>query len=543
MFSSLRCLTLSLLTAGIASHAIAGISLVPRGTYHTGVFDESAAEIVDFDPATNQAYVVNGDSDSIDVLDVSDIDNPVLKFSIDVSAYGSPNSVTVDPRKRIREIAVAVASDPVTDPGHVLFYTTDGTFLNSVEVGALPDMVTYSPFGFQLAVANEGESARDEDDNPIFSEDPEGSVSLITVFRGGKHVDADDVTTIDFKSLNGGVPEGVRIFPQAESIAQDLEPEYIAFSPWGNTLWVTLQEANAVAIVDAWSGELEKVVPLGTIDHSIPGFGLDASDRDDQINITNWPVKGMFMPDSIASYSFLGKPFYITANEGDDREFDAVRIKDLDLDPTAFPNADELQENEAIGRLSASIIDGDIDNDGDFDELYTYGTRSFSIWDRKGNLVFDSGDDFETITSLLLPVDFNSSNDDNDDFDSRSDAKGPEPEAVTVGTIRGRTYAFIGLERIGGIMVYDVTNPYDPEYIEYVNTRNFEVDADTPEAGDLGPEGLKFVPAHKSPTRKPLLLVASEVSGTTTIFEIESDRGWKWHRGFFGFVKRGWGHR
>lgn len=517
MFLTSRTLGVALATLLIpaaVSSLSARITLEKRGTYETGIFDESAAEIVDHDWKTQRLFVVNADTDSIDVLDVSDVDNPSLAFSIDVSPWGSPNSVAVDPRNRIDEIAVAVEAPVVTDPGFVLFFDTDGNFIKSLQVGALPDMVAYGQKGKKLAVANEGE--------PDGGIDPEGSVSLISVPRGGALATQDDVVTIGFGSLDiDGAPDGLRLFPGVESIAQDLEPEYIAFSPYGVRLWVTLQEANAVAVINTYSEKLEKVIPLGTIDHDKWGFGIDASDKDDIVNIMNWPVHGMFMPDSIASYSYQGNVYYITANEGDDRGEDE-RIEDLDLDPIAFPNAAILQDEEMLGRLGVSSIDGDTDGDGDYDELYSYGTRSFTIWDANGRVIFDSGDDFETITSMMFPDDFNSSNDDNDDFDSRSDAKGPEPEAVTVANFWGRTYAFIGLERIGGIMVYDVTNPKRVKFVEYVNNRDFSADAETSEAGDLGPEGLKFISAHRSPTKTPLLVVANEVSGTTTIYEIKS---------------------
>ena len=521
-------IALAVSTLALAPSLLADITLVPRGTYAAGVFDESAAEIVDYDAKTKRIFVVNGATNSIDVLDASNVDNPTLAFSIALQG-GSPNSVAVDPRSWVNEIAVAVEADTITDPGKVMFFDTDGNFLNELTVGALPDMLTYSHNGFMLAVANEGE--------PAEGIDPEGTVSLVSVFWGGSKARQDDVRTVGFGSLDtNGAPEGLRLFPGVESIAQDLEPEYIAFSPYGNELWVTLQEANAVAIINPWSARLEKVVPLGTIDHSEIGFGIDASDRDGAINIANWPVRGMFMPDSIASFTARGRVFYVTANEGDDRGEDE-RVGDLDLDPIAFPNAEELQKKANLGRLGVSTIDGDTDGDGDYDELFSYGTRSFSIWNSAGKLVFDSGDEFETITSLLLPDDFNSSNDANGDFEGRSDNKGPEPEAIALGSVWGRTYAFIGLERIGGIMVYDVTNPYSPEYVEYVNTRDFSGDPEAGTAGDLGPEGFKFIPVHKSPIRKPLLLVANEVSGTTTIYEIKSTRSWKswWHRGYEAF--------
>jgi len=89
-----------------------------------------------------------------------------------------------------------------------------------------------------------------------------------------------------------------------------------------------------------------------------------------------------------------------------------------------------------------------------------------------------------------------------------------------VGVVHGRTYAFIGLERIGGIVVFDVTAPRRPAWVQYVNTRDFAGDAEAGTAGDLGPEGLAFIPAAESPNGRPMLAVGFEISGTTTLFEI-----------------------
>jgi len=261
---------------------------------------------------------------------------------------------------------------------------------------------------------------------------------------------------------------------------------------------------------------------LGLI--TFTGGRIDASDKDDSIHFGNYPVWGTYMPDAIATYTTASGTYFITANEGDAREYEGTpgyignkRIKDLVLDPTAFPNAADLQKNDQIGRLSAMVSEGDLDNDGDYDRLWIYGTRSFSIWDTFGNLVWDSNEDLEQITSGYFPNNFNSS-DGNDSFDNRSDDKGPEPEGVTTGTIDGRTYAFVGLERIGGIMVYDVTEPTAPVFIQYINNRDF--DAPDEFAGDIAPEGIIFISAEDSPSGKPLLVVSNEVSATITIYGI-----------------------
>ncbi len=258
---------------------------------------------------------------------------------------------------------------------------------------------------------------------------------------------------------------------------------------------------------------------LGVV-HLAPN-GLDASDKDGGINIRNWPVMGMYMPDGIAAYTANGATYLVTANEGDARDYDGYseeeRLGDLVLDASIFPNAAELQRDENLGRLRVSTASTDTNGDGLVDRIAAYGGRSFSIWDTAGNLVFDSGDAIERITAEALPNGFNSSSE-NDTFDGRSDDKGPEPESVALGEIDGRTYAFVGLERIGGIMIWDISDPKAPVFVHYANNRDFTV-ADE-EAGDLAPEGIAFVPAAESPTGRPMLLVANEFSGTTTVWDV-----------------------
>ena len=239
-------------------------------------------------------------------------------------------------------------------------------------------------------------------------------------------------------------------------------------------------------------------VVLGII--SFEGNGLDASDRDG-IDISNAPIYTLFQPDAIDSYVVDGKTFYVTANEGDARDED-VRIKDIVLDPEVFPNAAELQLDENLGRLQVSAIDGDIDGDGDFDQLFALGGRSFSIWDHRGNLVFDSGDQFEQIIAELIPEYFNSDNDDNDSVDGRSDNKGPEPEGLTIGEIDGQQYAFVGLERVGGIMVYNISDPAEPEFVQYLNNRDFQRRPGTRHRGRPGSGRLDLHPRGRQSERQ-----------------------------------------
>ena len=480
------------------------ISLTPIGRYSAGPGIERA-EIAAYDPATRRIFSINPTLARVDVLDISDPNDPVLAFTIALG--GRPNSVAI--HKGI--VAVAVENAVKTDPGFVKFFDTSGTLLNSLTVGALPDMLIFTPNGRRLLVANEGEP------NDAYTIDPEGSVSIIDMTVGAANLTQADVTTATF---NDAIPKTnastIRKYGPGASLAQDLEPEYIAVSHNSKTAWVTLQENNALAILDIEAGVFTQLVGLGFKDHSQAGNGLDASDLDGGINIANWPVFGIYQPDAIESYRVRGVTYLVMVNEGDTRAStgfnEEVRVSALTLDPTSFPNAAILKQNANLGRLTVTRATGDTDGDGDFDKILVPGARSFSIRTANGDLVFDSGEDFEQITAAQVPASFNS-NGTAATFDTRSDNKGPEPEGVVLGKAFGRTYAFIGLERTGGIMVYDVSDPFSPKFVQYLNT--------TPD--DISPEGLLFIKEEDSPNGKPLLVVSHEISSTTTIFEIAKE--------------------
>ena len=486
------------------------------GRYESGIFGESAAEISAFDPATARLFVVNGAQDLVDVVSLSNPASPTLLFSI--ALIGNPNSVA----SYNGLIAIALEDTVKTNPGSVVFVDAAGSILNQVMVGALPDMLTFTPDGQFVLVANEGEP------NSDYSIDPEGSVSIIDLRAG---VAAASVSTVGFGDVDPATLDGsVRVFGPGATLAQDFEPEYIAVTDNSRLAYAVCQENNALVIIDILNARLLGVKGLGFKDHSLLGQGLDASDRDNIINIANWPVYGIPMPDGIAfAKSASGQGYILTANEGDARDYDTFseesRMRDLTLDTVAFPDASDLRDNTRLGRLTLTTTLGDIDNDGEYEMLYSFGTRSFSVYDLQGNLVWDSGEDFEIITAAAYPDDFNATNDENGTFDNRSDNKGPEPEGITTGVFNGRNYAFIGLERIGGVMVYDVTDPAAPEFVQYFSSRDFSGDAELGTAGDLGPEGLAYIRPEDSPTGEALLVVSNEVSGTVAIFRFGNDCG------------------
>ena len=522
-------------------------SMTLVGRYAQGQeFDEGMAEIVDYHKVSKSIVIINAKGSTVDILNASGLTNEVLANStsssnliqrgqvniagdIETITAGGINSVAVSGDL----MAVAVENDVKTDAGVIAFYTLDesgqANFLKEVAAGVLPDNVTFSPDGKYAIVANEGEPSAD------YSIDPEGSVSIISVIEG---VPADSGTQISFVEFNEGgsrnadLPSDVRISHPDATVAQDLEPEYIAVSEDSKTAFISMQENNAIASIDLEAKTVKAIFGLGAKDHGLPGNGFDASNKDGAINIVpHSNVFGLYMPDTIASVNIGGTDYILTANEGDSREYkegdaeyvDEKRVKKITLDANIFSDPDELQKDEFLGRLKITTTEGDADNNGEYEKLYSFGARSFSIFNgESGELVFDSGDDFEQITALTLGDNFNSNNDENDSGDSRSDDKGPEPEALAVGQVNNKTYAFIGLERTGGIMMYDITDPTEPEFIEYTINRNFAVDAknELSKAGDLAPEGMKFVAAADSPTGSALLIVGNEVSGSTVVYQV-----------------------
>ncbi|WP_459741644.1 choice-of-anchor I family protein [Polaribacter sp. OB-PA-B3] len=455
---------------------------------------EGASEITAYDKISKKLFTVNVDLNEISIHDISDLDAPVKENSIDLNAYGAPNSVAIFEG----QLAIAVEDNVKQNPGKILLYNTaDNSLLKQYTVGSLPDMVTFSPDGKILVSANEGEP------NDDYTVDPEGSVSII-------NLENDVVTTLNFTAFNAQEAalesEGFRVFGPNADLAKDVEPEYVAISEDSKTAWVSLQENNGIAKINLQTKTIEAIYPLGFKDYSLANNSFDASDKDDVKELKSWPVKGIYMPDAIVYIKINGIEYIISANEGDARDYDGfseeVRMDDLTLDETVF-DADKDYLNEInLGRLKTTTTLGDINNDGKVEELYSYGARSFSIWSDNGNLVYDSGNNIATQTLALTTDRFN-------DDDKRSDDKGAEPESVEVLNIGNQRYIlFVGLERNDQVMVYDITNPNAPEFLQILSN-----------AGDEAPEGLLVIKSEDSPNGKDLLVVSNEDSGTVTIYQ------------------------
>jgi len=510
------------------------------GRYATGEA-LGGAEIVAFHPPEARLFGVNSGAGQVEVLDLSDPTTPSQDTVLDASdalastdlaidTVGGTNSVDVSNTL----VAAAIEADPATDNGAVAFYDPASLELvTAVEVGPLPDKVTFSPDGNYVVVANEGEPGES---------DPAGSVSVVNIADGAENA---TVTTSTFEQYDGQEAqlraEGVHIASAGDapaSASTAFEPEYTTVTPDSTTAFVSLQENNAIATIDLASGDITSVDGLGFKDFSLPGNELDTSDVDD-ISLQSWPIKGMYQPDAIDTYQVGGETFVVTANEGDAKDFEVGILKNLSLDPAGFDlsenayvdTVEELKQPTHLGNMEVNEAAmrefADTNGDGAYSDIYAIGGRSFSVWHHTSSgleRVFDSGSKFEQVFARKYPGGH-----------QNTVESGPETESVTLGEIGNQTYAFVGQEKGSGITVYDVTSPGGSEYIQMVVNRDYGVteddleaaaeanpDTDSPaRAGDFAPEGLDFVPIEDSPTDMPLLCVGFELSGTIGVFEIE----------------------
>lgn len=491
------------------------IALNYIGSFDPSGNNNSSTEIVVHDPATQRLFTISSITDVFDIINFSNPTTPTVINTINMAPYGGITSIAV-------KNGIIAAASPNTNPqqnGSVVFFDINGNFLKQVTVGALPDMITFSPDGTKVMTANEGEP------NDAYTVDPEGTISIIDISGGIANLTQSNVTTLNFNAFDAQVAAltatGLRKVRTNNTLSQDLEPEYITISSDSQKAWVTLQENNAVAEVNLATKTITGIWGLGKKDMSIPGNGFDASDNNNEILIANWPVKAYYTPDAVQNYKVGNTHYIVTANEGDEKDLSGfserttVGANNYSPDPALFPQAAILKASYNLGRFRVSNVTGNTDGDADFEEIAALGARSFSIFNADTRqIVYDSGDQFERYIAANHPLIFNADNESNT-VKNRSRAKGPEPEGVALGTINGQTYAFITLERTGGVMVYNITDPNNPTFTDYKHSRMTSA-----YGGDNGPEGIIYVAPENTTTGKGYVIIANEISGTLSMYEV-----------------------
>lgn len=497
---------------------------------------DGTAEILAYTPdeATLLSTMAGGDGFGVEIMTLGntgalsargtatfDTVFDALNTSVD-----SASSTAADPLRRGFGAVSLIPDDNEGTPGKVAFFDYRGVgdagrTLAVVDVGFHPDSITFSADGTKVYVANEGETKSGGD------LDAPGSLSVIDLssvmtINDVAGVNNSNVTTLDFEGVD---LSALRFNDTTFSIGnayRHVEPEYV--SERDGKVYVSLQENNALAEFDSATNTWTAIHSLGTIEQTI-----DASDRDGLSGGTAAEiddiVRGMPMPDAIATYMVGTTTYIVTANEGDFHPDDNDRIRVKDLDPAQFSQSliDDLtarygsvtdaQADENLGRLRVEDLDGVAGggSNATYSDLLMPGTRSMSIWNAEtGALVGDTGS-LEPLLLGLSPELHNVDDGDPNLFDDRSPDKGPEPEALTVAQINNYMVAFVGLERQNGLLAFDITDPTDPLFIGYINSY---------EDGLLSPESLVYIPEHLSPSGSGLLIAGYEDSGSIGVYGV-----------------------
>ena len=529
----------------------AGLRFLGRWTSGSGL---GGAEISAYDAASQRIFVTNGKTNQIDIVDISKPGKTKKVKSIDLAAKGATGIQSVATKNGLVAIATSVDGNAQGN-GKIFFTDTNGKLTKGVEsgieVGALPDHVSFSPDGRYVLSANEGEPksyCKAADGTLPVTTDPYGTVSIIDV--GGTKPSA--ATTINFESFNDRATSlvfgGGRVFGPGATLAQDLEPEYITMSSDSKYAYVTLQENNAIATIDMATKSVLSISGLNYKKHADNNKGLDAiSDKGPLV--VSQTVLGMYQPDAIATLVGPdGTEYLVTANEGDAREWpcllggtDATKAEGEEMKLSSAADSTDATITalgKVIGSLGVTPFApsnprlSTITSSTKVKLAHSFGARSFSIWQPAVGTegtdtmtqVWDSGQQLEALTAARRPLYFNADWDTTTGaikaVDARSTKKGPEPEAVAVGKAYGKTWIAVGMERDGGVALYDASNPVAPEFVDYINTSDPNGNLNTGNAGDVSPEGILFVSEEESPTGAALVVVSFELSGTVAIYEI-----------------------
>ena len=487
-------------------------------------------EIIDYNTVTGWAYAVNGvtgnltaipmkNKNAVDKIALLDGKNINIKEIVENNykgfSYGDMTSVAVSPNGE--KLAVAIQSSDYSAAGCLAVFLcgADGTlsFDQIYEAGVQPDMVTFTPDSKKILSADEGEPRNGYEAGSI---DPKGTVTVIDLTN--QNVSHLDFTVFDSEAKRAELVQNGVILKKGTAPSVDLEPEYIAAND--KTAYVTLQEANAIAIVDLQTLSIENICSAGYEDYE--KYPIDIDKKDAAYRPVSYPsLRGIRMPDGISLFESNGKTYIVTANEGDSREWNEY-LNEAECNfgkGQTSPSGKITAENSGLTGKVVFFDQNDYEGlNSEYD--YLFGGRSFTVYCVDGfgmKEVYTSGNELEAKTAAYFPQYFNCSND-SAEIDDRSGKKGVEAESVTIGTVGEKTYAFIGLERIGGVMAYDITNPDKILFANYINSRDFSKDI----AGDVSPEGLCMISASESADGNAYLLASCEVSGTVAAYKLIS---------------------
>ena len=534
---------LALITAGqlpaLANGATVKITEVSSITSGDG---EGSAEIGTFHAASKRIFATNGVKNTIDIFDISDVANPKKVGSVSLSPYG--NDVTSVAAGRDVVVAVVNVADkfsatgvPTTTNGKIVVFDTNGKVLSSPDVlGVLPDSVSFAPDGTTALVAIEGQpvcakddpaTAAKEDTDYSKASDPVGGVTVVDLSNPAAPVLR--FAGFDQFSVTAMKAKGIAVSSVVNNVSKDFEPEFVSAVD-NNYAFVTIQEANAIGKLNIRTATFESVTRA--FESKLESVARDTSDRDAGAGPRNYKrVVGASQPDAIAAFKSGAGQYYVTANEGDAREYtclnDDLRASALKVDPRRFPDWKAWSANAALGRAKVNPTQGDLDGDGDIDIIHLRGTNSMTIY-RNGYPVWDSGELLDQIQTQAFGVaNINGSHSLSSDKSTmnyvgqdRSDDKGAEPEGVAVGMVGDRRIAVLGLERMTALAIFDITDPKKPIFQEWLQMLPTKA---TP-AKDVkhwSPEGIVFVPADKSPSGKALIITSYELSGSLSIHQIE----------------------
>nr|WP_298147691.1 hypothetical protein [uncultured Pseudomonas sp.] len=390
------------------------LELKPVSVYQSGF--PLGSEIVSVQASSMRVAVSNSVEGLVEILQLDPTTGlqRLARHTLVDQGMGEITSVAWHPHENI--FAACIRDNDGLKNGRVeLRSAADGTLLKSLEVGVWPDSVAFSPAGDYLLVANEGE-AYVHDGQGFRSGD--GAISLIDLREGVMQARHRLIALPDLAGLAGAtqaehqrllerVIDGEELKVPFGTSPEHIEPEYVAFSPDGTRAYVSLQENNAVAVVDMARGELSKVFGLGTVRHAADVLA-------DGRYEPNAELFALREPDALA-VSADGR-YLVTADEGDS-------------DPK-------------IAKIAAGLPSG--------------GGRTISVFDSiSGELLGDTAGQLDDMAAKagVYP-------------DLRSPNKGSEPEGVVSFDAFGKRLAVASLERADALALIDLDRPAQPKVLQ-----------------------------------------------------------------------------